>query len=207
MLRSGGPVETSTSWRRNLFSLVRPVQWNKEKLNYLPVFIYLFFINLGSWTSITCFLDFRCPNSMPVHPSMHLSVCKSSWSSSSSLPCWRSAPVTASLLHPPCDVQHLFILHKQWLLPLFPSSVASLVTFHLSAYFAIFPHHHTCIHPSLHTSVLPQNPARGKSCPSLCRQPLVLEVKGEWCKCQLFVVLYHFSNPSVLLTCWGKMFV
>lgn len=42
MLRSGGPVETSTSWRRNLFSLVRPVQWNKEKLNYLPVFIYLF---------------------------------------------------------------------------------------------------------------------------------------------------------------------
>ncbi|XP_042078468.1 glycerophosphodiester phosphodiesterase domain-containing protein 5 isoform X3 [Haplochromis burtoni] len=33
------------------------------------------------------FSDFRCPNSMPVHPSMHLSVCKSSWSSSSSLPC------------------------------------------------------------------------------------------------------------------------
>lgn len=52
--------------------------------------------------------------------------------------------------------------------PLLPST---------SAYFALFPHHHTCIHPSLHTSVLPQNPARGKSCPSLCRQPLVLEVK------------------------------
>lgn len=29
MLRSGGPVETSTSWRRSLFSLVRPLQWNK----------------------------------------------------------------------------------------------------------------------------------------------------------------------------------
>ena len=145
------------------------------------------------------FSSFSRPASMSLHPSMHLSECLwmfSSCSSSSPLPCWRSAPVAACVMCTtscPCHQQCDFFLYSMH--PLHPSlPTTPLPTVPLSSFI------HPSIHPFMHHTS-PINPLTGDyvMCmgayrhSSLSRQPPCAGgVKGESHQCQMFEVLHHF---------------
>lgn len=96
------------------------------------------------------FWVFTCSASMSHQiPSMHLSVCSRSYSSSSSsLPCLKVNP-SSSL----CDVHQLLsMLPPVWLLPLFHAPVASLITCHFSAYMLSSP---SSTHPFIPSCIKP----------------------------------------------------
>ena len=127
------------------------------------------------------FSSFRRPASMSLRPSMHPSECLwmfSYSSSSSSLPCWRSAPVAACVMCTtscPCYQQCDFFLYSMH--PLHPSlPTTPLPTVPLSSF--IHPSIHPSIHPFMHQTS-PINPPTGDyvMCrgayrhPGLSRQP------------------------------------